>query len=453
VHLHSRYDPQAEAARYINSLDLKDNLECFILIEPGLGYMIPVLQDKFKNCRIIVLHIESGFPENGVPTLNSIESDEVQKFLEKELQNIASSFIRIIEWRPSMNYYREKYVKLLSLAVEFIKRSDAEKRTVAAFGIRWFKNFFKNLRLLNSTLLYKSTDIPVIITGSGPSLEAAIPFIRKIQNNCIVIAASSSVMALNKNGISADIVIATDGGCWALQHIYPMFRNYSGSSLAVNLCAALPSQCGEKPFLVLNDGSFWQSIILHELKLPSVIIPQRGTVTASAVELALVLTSGNIFLAGMDLSVRDIKTHVRPYGFDYLFFGSADRISPVYSKYFSRSRLIREGGSMDVYAAWFKNQLALWPKRIFSLGGNTVFENALPSEQKNKRESEYFKVVKVNEDIDLFCKRGVYALLSALKNPEYAQNIKVELASLLLPQKKEVTESELEAAINGAVDG
>ena len=108
---------------------------------------------------------------------------------------------------------------------------------------------------------------------------------------------------------------------------------------------------------------------------------------------------------------------------------------------------------MAVYAAWFKNQLALWPKRVFSLGGsNVVFENALPSEQENKKLSEYFKVVKVKEDPAQLCNRGIGALLSSLKNPEYAQNIKAELISLLLPGKKEVTESELEKAIAGAVN-
>jgi hypothetical protein len=416
--------------------------------------MIPVLQEKFTNCKIIVLHIESDFPEKGVPALYSTNPEEVNKFLEKELQDIDFSAIRIIEWRPSMNHYREKYVKLLSLAVEYLKRNDAEKRTVSAFGKRWFRNFYKNLKLLNHTLLYRSADIPVIITGSGPGLETAIPAIQKIQDNCIIIAASSSVLALEQNGISPDIVIATDGGSWALQHIYPMFRNTGGSSLAVNLCAALPSQCSDKAFLLLNDGSFWQSIILHELKLPSVIIPQRGTVTASAVELALVLTGGNIYLAGMDLSVRDIRSHVRPYGFDYLSFGSANRFSPVYSKYFYRSGTMRGGGSMDIYASWFKNQLALWPKRIFSLGGsNAVFENAFPLEQKNLKKSGLFKIVKVDEAPDRFGERGISALLSALKNQEYAQNIRAELAPLLSGGKKELTETELETAITGAVNG
>jgi len=410
--------------------------------------MIPVLREKFKDSKIIVLHVDKRFPEEEVPALYSIESAQVQAFLERELPEIDASMIKIIEWRPSMNYYKEKYVKLLSQTVEFIKRSEAEKRTTAAFGRRWIGNFFKNLKIINRTVLYKTADIPVIVTGSGPSLETAMPVIKKIQDNCIIIAASSSIMALFKNGISAGIVIATDGGSWALRHIYPLFRTGMDSYLAVNLCAALPSQCGGKPFLILNDGSLWQNVILHELELPSVIIPQRGTVTASAVELALALTSGGVFLAGTDLSVKDIRTHVRPYSFDYMFSCSADRFSPFYSKSFFRSVLMRDGGSMDIYAAWFKNQLTLWPKRIFSLaGGNDVFENAVPYEQKNKKESGLFKPVNVKGDPDKFCERALSALRYAMKNPEYALNIKLELSPLLFPGKKDVTEKELETAL------
>ena len=428
------------------------------MIEPGLGYIIPVLQEKFKNSKIIVLHVGKNFPARGIPTLHSCDESEVQKFLEKELPETDASFLRIIEWRPSASYYREEYLKLLSAVAEFIKRGEAEKRTVAAFGKRWFRNFFKNLNVLDFTNLYRMMDIPVIVTGSGPGLEEAMPVIKKYQKTCLVIASSSSILALSENGISPDITIATDGSPWALQHIYPFFRNNTYSrertSFAANLCAALPSQCSKAPFLILNDGSFWQSIVLHELALPSVIIPQRGTVTASAIELALVLSRGNIFLAGMDLCVKGIRTHVRPYGFDYLFFESANRFAPVYSKSFIRSNLIHGGGSMDIYAAWFKNQIAVWPKRIFSLGGShEIFENAFPFEQKAIKKNEYFKEVRVKKENIQPAGRGVSALLSAIKNPEYAQNLKTELAALLFPAKKEVTERELETAIIEAANG
>ena len=320
------------------------------------------------------------------------------------------SRIKIIEWKPSMNFYKDAYVKLLSKAVNFIKRMDAEKRTVNAFGTRWVKNFFKNIENINTALLYKETDIPVIITGSGPSLETALPKLKELQNNCLIIAASSSAMALLHNEINPNLVIATDGGCWALKHLHPLYRDNEGAAaLAVNPCAALPSQCYNTPALLLNDGSLWQSLILHELKLPSVLIPQRGTVTASAIELALQLTKGNIYLAGLDLAVKDIRTHVKPYGFDNLFWEKASRYSPFYSQSFTRSFLIKKGGSMDIYAEWFKTQFEKWPKRIFSI------ENY--NEQSVKKSDKLFQAVPVKGKLinfDILYEKDVRAELELL---------------------------------------
>ncbi|MDR2943143.1 MAG: DUF115 domain-containing protein [Treponema sp.] len=458
--LHSRYNPQAEAERYIDSLNLNGNIECFILIEPGFGYLVSALQKKFKDSKIIVLHADDSFPPLNVPEVRGTETFKVQDFLEREVPETDAENIKIIEWRPSMNFYKQAYVSLLSFAVDFIKRMDAGKRTAAVFGKKWVGNFFRNIGNARKTLLYKSMDIPVIITGAGPSLEKAIPVIKKAQEECLIISASSSLMALSYYGVRTDIVISTDGGGWALRHIYPFFRKPNcavkyGASFAVNLCAALPSQCAGIPFLIMNDGSLWQSVILHELSMPSVIIPQKGTVTACAVELALALTNGNIFLAGMDLSVRDIKSHVRPYAFDHLLLDNASRFTPVYSQSFVRSKQIQEGGSLDIYAGWFKKQLASWPKRIFSFGGgNEIFESAHCAEQaKKKNTSEYFKTVDTKDDPANFLKTGVRALISALKNGEYAENLKKELAPLLFPSEKNITERQIETAINEAAYG
>jgi hypothetical protein len=453
AHLHSRYNPQAEAVRYIDSLNLNEAIECFILIEPGLGYIIPVLQERFTNSKILVLHAEK-FPQDtafsGTYTLTGTDSAEIQMFLETHIQEINVDRIRIIEWRPSLNYYKEAYVKLLSSAATFLKRADAEERTTAAFGRRWVRNFFKNIGRINKALLYRQTEIPVIVTGSGPSLEQALPVIQKTQNNCLVIAASSSIMALSSAGITADIVIAADGGCWALKHIYPFYRNYKNTDtavFAVNLCAALPSQCAETAQLIINDGSFWQSVVLHELALPSVIIPQKGTVTATAVELAMALSGGNIYLAGMDFSVSGIRTHARPYAFDDLFYSRASRFIPYYTESYKRSGLLREGGSMDIYESWFKEQLNKWQKRIFSISGNKIFEAGEPPVHSAvKKTEELFKTVS-NKNSNLYCERGIQALLNAMKQPQYAQNLRQELNSLLLPGEKKATERELETAI------
>jgi hypothetical protein len=444
--LHSRYNPQAEAARYIDALGLKGDAECFILIEPGLGYIIPVLEEKFPNSKIVALHIDKAFAETRVPTWRGTDAISAQDFLEREIPETDASRIRIIEWRPSLNLYGKEYFKLLSQAAEFIKRAEAGRRTRAVFGKKWIRNFFKNLGNLEQTLLYREMETPVIITGSGPGLETALPLIRQARESCLVLAAASSVMALGQGGVRADIVIATDGGSWALQHVYPYFRNEKrGIGFAVDLFACLPSQCGNIPQLILNDGSLWRSLILHGLGLPSVIVPQKGTVAAAAVELALLLSTGNIYLAGMDLSVKDCRSHARPYGFDHLLWGKATRLAPYYSNSFTRSSQIREGGSYGIYAAWFKNRLAAWPKRIFSLGaGHEVFETRLPQRLFDKKTiNNCFKTVLVSGDSASIRKRGVETLLKAIEDPRYSAKIKAELKPLFFPDEDEVSSREL----------
>ena len=373
--------------------------------------------------------------------------------METHIREINIEHIRVIEWRPSLNYYKEAYVKLLSSVATFLKRTDAEKRTTVAFGKRWVRNFFKNIGNIKQILLYRQMEIPVIITGSGPSLEQAMPIIQKTRNNCLLIAASSSVLALSSVGITADMVIATDGGYWALKHIYPFYRNCKNKNtgaLAVNLCAALPSQCTDTAQLIINDGSFWQSIVLHELNLPSVIIPQRGTVTATAIELAMLLTSGNIYLAGLDFSIHDIRTHARPYSFDSLFYGQANRFVPFYSQSYTRANLLQKGGSMGIYESWFKEQLAKWPKRIFSIGGNKIFEDGEPMAHNGLKNTDgSFSVVSFKNPNN-FCEKGIHVLLNAIKQTEYSQNLKQELNSLLFPGENKVTESELEMAIKAS---
>ncbi len=102
---------------------------------------------------------------------------------------------------------------------------------------------------------------------------------------------------------------------------------------------------------------------------------------------------------------------------------------------------------MDIYASWFKEQLSKWPKRIFSIGGNKIFEHGEPSPQTDlKKTADFFKAVKV-ENSNNFCKRGIQTLLNALKQPEYSQNIKQELNSMLFSGENEVTERELETVL------
>jgi hypothetical protein len=398
IALHSRYNPQGEAERYLAALSISPSVRCFILIEPGQGYMIPVLARRFPGARIIVL--QAAPPREGEdrrepavywdPDLQIPAEDFLGRELEElskrgESGDLGPESIKIIEWRPSLDRYGDSYVRLLAAAAAALRRFDAERRTLRAFGRRWFRNFFRNLGLLRLTPVLRDLgDRPLLITGAGPSLEESLPRIEALRegHDCFIIAASSSLMALLRRGIAADLVLSTDGGGWALPHLYELFRGPAagppGWGLAAGLSACLPSQCAGLPILGIADGSRWQGLVLRGLALPHLVLPQRGTVTATALDLALALGRGKVIMAGVDLDTRDIHTHARPYSFDRLWRDGASRFRGEYGQRFFRRAAGREGGSHRIYAEWFAARLASCGDRVRSLGNNNPVFAALP---------------------------------------------------------------------------
>ena len=389
--LHSRYNPSGEAERYLDSLALEKSIGFFILIEPGMGYLSSCLRKKNPDSKIIALHAKAlpeFIPEENRPDASWFPGAEMslRKFLEQEIPEIPAQAVKVIEWRPALTIFREAYCFLLSETVEFIKQNDASARTVKQFGQRWFRNFFKNLALLSNLIYPESFTFPIVITGAGPSLEDAIPLIRRERQDLLLMAVSSSVTAIKEGGLEPDIIVATDGGNWALLHLNECFRGQGTETLclAVSLSAALPSQCNNAKLLLMSDGSLWQELILSKLGIPFITLPQRGTVSAAALDLAFVMTNNMVFLSGLDLSNKGIQTHARPYSFDRIWEEKSRRFSPVYSQVFARSSLIRDGGSHNIYASWFSRQLTAYPKRLRSLGANNpVFRDLETSSINN----------------------------------------------------------------------
>ncbi|MDR1948896.1 MAG: DUF115 domain-containing protein [Spirochaetaceae bacterium] len=467
--LHSRYNPPLEAEKYVNALSPGGDIRFFILIEPALGYIIPVLRKKFPGAKIIVLHVSDFFVERsamegGLPVWSPGKGPGLQEFLEGEIPDVPAAAVKIVEWRPALGAYGKPYLGVLRETVEFVRRIDANAGTARGFGRRWFKNAFKNLGIIKKTLSYAPGFVPILITGAGPGLEEALPLIREAGggNSFFILASSSSVQALLAGGLFPDLIISTDGGNWALLHLHEALRKAGGDdkpALAAGLSAALPSQCSSMPVLPISDGSCWQKILLESLGIPGVDLPQRGTVTASALDLALSLTGGPVFLAGMDLAHRDIRTHARPYGFDRFWEEGVSRLSPGYSRAFVRA--VESPGAHRIYAAWFRGQLASYPRRIYSLGLNNPVFAALPQAAGEAGEGFPFagagrgeggggqlspRIRTLPGDGGAAFK-AARALGAALENPALAPLLSRELSPLLLPDEGDPAPGDLAAEI------
>jgi hypothetical protein len=426
---------------------MRQGTRFFILIEPGNGYLVPLLNRRFPDATVIALHIDDSFLVQGRCHSWHPANGNVTSFLESIIPDIEAQFVQIIEWRPACAIYGSRYVNLLSETVAFIKQIDANARTAGVFGRRWVKNFFKNLDCIQTVCTVPRPPGPVIITGAGPSLEKVLPVIQRHHRTgtAFIIAVSSSVPALRAYSIMPDMIIATDGGTWALFHLYECMRGSPSFVLAASMIAALPSQCSTVPVVPITDRSLWQTTILNRLHIPYVSLVQRGTVTASAIDLALCISTGNIGIAGIDLGHSDIRSHARPNAFDRLQEEQASRYNPVYSQRFIRSSAIASGGSLDVYVAWFKQQVSAYPRRLFSLGSNSHVFAGLPAwkEDSNRIESPR-----------LDCRhsagksaQGKAVLLQALTDPAVADIFMQDLSPLLFPGAGTVSVKDLSNAL------
>jgi hypothetical protein len=439
--IHSRYNPLNEAERYIVSLHLRDNIQYIILAECGLCYLIQPLRRKFPAAKIISLHIsafyrgKSAAPPDAEWLPGSLVNSGV--FLENEIDDTEADKIKIIEWRPSADVYGEKYLNLIKDITAFVKRTDANKRTRSAFGRRWVKNVIKNCFLFNNNdgvALPVQSDSDCIVAGASPGLKTAYGVIgRLMKGGAPLIAVSSAVSALFHAGLRPDIIVACDGGNWAHLHLFEAVRLFfkkkgrnTGTvpALAFNLSAALPSCCAGFNLLPFSDGTLFQNLAQKCFDMPPLYFPQRGTVGASAIDLACYLSGGTVYTAGIDFSHNDIRTHAKPYAFDKILFSAANRMRPLYSLQFERAETINASGANRIYADWFAAQN--YQHKICS-----VTDNNVTVEKSGDRKSgavKYFKKSRVQKPVV----RLVTVLTQALETPETGGKLSEELSALLL---------------------
>lgn len=369
--LHSRYDPRAEADRYVEALALGENADVFLLIEPGLGYLASAIRKKRPSAKILAARCSAFYAGSRGPLDCSADGEwfpdgecAFETFLEKNISDHEAPSVKVVEWKASIGAYGPAALELVSAASVFLKRAAANARTVAQFGRKWFRNAVNLASNATSALAASRGSGPVAVVAAGPSLEDCIPELlgAKERGGLFVVCVASAIPALLAGGLRPDIGVATDGGGWAAFHLHEAER--SGLALAAAFTATLPSDLYSTPLLTIRDASLWQTLVAEAAGLPSFVAPQRGTVAATAVDLSLALTSGQVYLAGFDLGVNLGRTHARPNALDRFHEDDADRLSPSASASYSRFIATRDGGSLRIYADWMSAHFRFDARRI-----------------------------------------------------------------------------------------
>jgi hypothetical protein len=167
----------------------------------------------------------------------------------------------------------------------------------------------------------------------------------------------SSLSILLEHGLVPDMAILTDPSYYAFSHLQ-CAKQYS-LHLAMPLSAAVGSwRIGSRVSLLSQDAPF-ERILLTAAGIEAPSAPPQGTVSATALGLALQRRSGLVVFSGLDFCYRDIFSHARPNNFENWL--KADRLQPLHHQLFSLAAdqaVRKQGGirsnlALNTYAGWF----------------------------------------------------------------------------------------------------
>jgi hypothetical protein len=329
--LHSPYDPEREARRFVESALGSSRPSYVVLLGPCLDYITPALRSILPAARIVSIQYTPFFEGRTYAPPDAMWHPligfNLSAFLDANLDEDAISGLSVLEWEPASRAFPEEALRAKEAVRASLDRLGSSAATVKVFGKKWISNACASFLLAEKAATPRRTRMPALIVAAGPSLNSSLEAVSRFKGRFLTVAVSSAWAACRLARIEPDIVVSTDGGFWSRHHLYPLASE--GAILATPL-TALPgaSLYRNATLLILNQGSFVESELLPSLG-PCLSLPPHGTVSGSALHLASRITDGPIVALGLDLASNGDLCHARPHGFDAVFAKSTSRLVPL----------------------------------------------------------------------------------------------------------------------------
>jgi hypothetical protein len=214
-------DKQAKVANVITK---KDENYFLIIYGLGLGYQIQPLVEMFNPSVLILLesdleafyHSTFTFDWEGFYDQQNDAKKKIRIIFENDATTMMAKLNGAVQGECLLGLdgvisFVHSHSPVLNVVFsEFNSAKTANLASFIGFTVDEFnmmKNSFRNLRpgtkrVLNT--VRKKANVPVIIVGSGPSLEDNIEWLKSMQDRAVIISSGSSMAVLLKNGIKPD---------------------------------------------------------------------------------------------------------------------------------------------------------------------------------------------------------------------------------------------------------
>ncbi|MCR5187385.1 MAG: DUF115 domain-containing protein [Treponema sp.] len=406
LYLHSAYNPQKEAARFIENLNIPYNPKIIIITEPGLAYIKDYLRQKYPKSKIGLIRYVKGFEQYNQGFDLIINYYDLSSNFENYLLSVLGEELLLeayfLQWEASSKILSEINLRVWQSIKSALEKAKTLLITRQYFEKKWLINTFNFIKYLRSPLLLKKNiDLPVLIIASGSSLKAFLPVIKENQKKFFIIVLSSAIRCCNDYGIKADLTLSTDGGYWAGQHLKTL--NRSSYIIGASPEAFIPKRIlinNSVMPLIYSEGL---SKDLYDLcKLPYNKAVRNGTISGTALDLALDYFIQDIYICGLDLANCKGYQHTQ---LNELEINNSVNDNKINSKEKRLTRSQYSNSSLDIYREWFSGK-NISSRKVYRLIEDEDKQNSLGKiKDINQRTFKGFinKLKDLNKN-NLFCK-------------------------------------------------
>jgi len=193
-YIHSRYNPEKEAIRWVEGLDIKEENDCIFIIGLGLGYYLDCLVKKYPDKKIIIIEPSMEIFIHCLSikdVTDHLQNENIVFLIEKDPNTIRTLFDHYLQnnkfkkvFYTELPVYRKIYQAYIKELYDELKKVllmlEGNLATEICFSKRWLYNIIRNLKHIshhnNIACLENSfEDIPVVIVSAGPSPSWAEP--------------------------------------------------------------------------------------------------------------------------------------------------------------------------------------------------------------------------------------------------------------------------------------
>lgn len=325
--LHSKYNPLNEAEALISGVD-GSKCDTMVILGFGLGYHVDVICGRFGDKNKIVLEPD---PEL---FLEIIKHKDITKTLSrknlrlilletwetaaKELVTLNRlGLIYYLEFMALPYYqqmYKEYWNKVQEEYVKAMRLHNVNVRTLIASVKNWVENIFNNMNNISKgadlkDFYGKTENIPAIIVSAGPSLNKNISLLKNVKNRALIVAAGSTVTAMDKVGIRPHIMFGVDG-LPITSRVYNSL-DWEDVYFAYTLTVhhdGLTKYKGPRIYVrtVTEGQSQWLDNYTGHV---TPVIQAGGSCAHSAFSFAKALGCNPVIFIGQDLAYTNLQTH------------------------------------------------------------------------------------------------------------------------------------------------